>query len=981
LQIINDSSDDLSHDLADSENESMSVASIATLSSDDCAENTSDPESAAMSANSISALRIDNDSPAASIATLSSDDCAENTSEPESAPMSANSISALRIDNDSPDNGETVVDTTHEIDDPQSGEKNVSRVFVTVKVPPMDYSLRGSKLACLSSYEYVHFYEKKKGHIEADVGAKKLRFANDHPDVETYFQCLRRTPVTPIVWGARLKRRSVLNAYGADATDRETYAATMLLLYTPWTVMVRGEGETYWDALIRYESAIASKTDDEKMFWKQRCALEASISERSALASKVKSGGTEHEKGGVHGDWDDEDEQAGLAHGYGGDDDESETDGLDIEPRTIPLSVRADVDAMFAERATTSASAASEQSVLKEIAEALVSGAAAEEAARTCDPAIRQSWVRTGKGVQSERLPNLGVSAPSRKDVFIAVCTDNILPTFSARKKSAERSPNQPVINARATADEVAVAYGLDTEQYNTFAFAVLGSLRAYLFGIASKRCEDDDDVHHSLDDVDNISVEQRAEAERIFERYGALLTHLKHQSMRIFVGGQGGSGKSRSVAAFLAYAKAWGFDHRVVVCAPTGSSAAAHVGGTTWHKVVNWNMRVGGVWSESAVQAMIANSELADLLMLIMDESLMTSAADLALFEVAVRRMSGDRGDTPFGGIPLLFLGDHLQLPPAMGAVPLYAPQSEAVRAVERAVRHAAEQAKSKADKKKADRGKGSRGGEAEAESRAFATEAKRRIGTGSIDGVATWNSMFTHAVEHKHNYRSTDDSFAQFLTRMRKGTTNVADLVKLKSCAVEKTENPRNLASPSVMSSWKEIAAVNFHHVLAIGDALNVTVYDFVAKVESIAGTSVPDVLGGYVVGSDCKKDPPSHLLLYIGAPVVLYPEQGNAYIDEGVANGSIGRFIGTYPPLSELVTAECAIDVCGKERKFLRVVQSPEFLLVEMVGNDRLNMPNLTKMVFPVPLRQKKKTINGHTMTIFQFTEVKVGFAGTM
>lgn len=138
--------------------------------------------------------------------------------------------------------------------------------------------------------------------------------------------------------------------------------------------------------------------------------------------------------------------------------------------------------------------------------------------------------------------------------------------------------------------------------------------------------------------------------------------------------------------------------------------------------------------------------------------------------------------------------------------------------------------------------------------------SEAKRRIGTGSIDGVATWNSMFTHAVEHKHNYRCTDYSLiAQFLTRMRKGTTNVADLVKLKSCAVEKTENPRNLASPSVMSSWKEIAAVNFHHVLAVGDALNVTVYDFVAKVESIAGTSVPDALSGYVVGSDCKKDPP--------------------------------------------------------------------------------------------------------------------------
>lgn len=36
----------------------------------------------------------------------------------------------------------------------------------------------------------------------------------------------------------------------------------------------------------------------------------------------------------------------------------------------------------------------------------------------------------------------------------------------------------------------------------------------------------------------------------------------------------------------------------------------------------------------------------------------------------------------------------------------------------------------------------------------------------------------------------------------------------------------------------------------------------------------------------------------------------------------------------------------------------MQSPEFLLVEMVGNDRLNMPNLTKMVFPVPLESTKE-----------------------
>lgn len=79
-----------------------------------------------------------------------------------------------------------------------------------------------------------------------------------------------------------------------------------------------------------------------------------------------------------------------------------------------------------------------------------------------------------------------------------------------------------------------------------------MGSLRAYLFGIASKRCEDVDDVHHSLDDVDNISVEQRAEAERIFERYGALLTHLKHQSMRIFLVARAGLEKVGRSLLFL---------------------------------------------------------------------------------------------------------------------------------------------------------------------------------------------------------------------------------------------------------------------------------------------------------------------------------------------------------------------------------------------------------------------------------------------
>ncbi|KAI3998453.1 hypothetical protein K525DRAFT_180094, partial [Schizophyllum commune Loenen D] len=70
----------------------------------------------------------------------------------------------------------------------------------------------------------------------------------------------------------------------------------------------------------------------------------------------------------------------------------------------------------------------------------------------------------------------------------------------------------------------------------------------------------------------------------------------VQAQSMRMFLGGMGGTGKSTVIRALIEYFKRRGEDNRFIILAPTGT-AAALLNGFTYHSVlgVGWGNDAGG--------------------------------------------------------------------------------------------------------------------------------------------------------------------------------------------------------------------------------------------------------------------------------------------------------------------------------------------------------------------------------------------------
>jgi hypothetical protein len=65
-------------------------------------------------------------------------------------------------------------------------------------------------------------------------------------------------------------------------------------------------------------------------------------------------------------------------------------------------------------------------------------------------------------------------------------------------------------------------------------------------------------------------------------------------------LGGVGGTGKSQVIRALISFFERRGEAHRFLVLAPTGT-AAAHLGGYTYHSVLGIVDKVSGERNESA--------------------------------------------------------------------------------------------------------------------------------------------------------------------------------------------------------------------------------------------------------------------------------------------------------------------------------------------------------------------------------------------
>ncbi|EKG08990.1 DNA helicase PIF1 ATP-dependent [Macrophomina phaseolina MS6] len=141
------------------------------------------------------------------------------------------------------------------------------------------------------------------------------------------------------------------------------------------------------------------------------------------------------------------------------------------------------------------------------------------------------------------------------------------------------------------------------------------------------------------------------------------------------FVGGEGGTGKSRIIEALAELFAGKGISHRLLVTATSGT-AAARINGITIHSACNFSKDtsrtgnhkdVDGITSSNSADLCIdgqARMDWQEKYLLIIDEVSMLGARTLYAANEQLRKLRGSAQD--FGGIPIvLFCGDFHQFRP----------------------------------------------------------------------------------------------------------------------------------------------------------------------------------------------------------------------------------------------------------------------------------------------------------------------------
>ena len=155
------------------------------------------------------------------------------------------------------------------------------------------------------------------------------------------------------------------------------------------------------------------------------------------------------------------------------------------------------------------------------------------------------------------------------------------------------------------------------------------------------------------------------------YETSACQCTDLK--PLHMFLTGVGGTGKSflieaiRSMVTEIWHGKTDGLT--CAVTAPTGL-AAFNVGGVTIHRPLQLPIehegKTAGYWTLPNDSQKVMHNLLHHLKLLIVDEVSMLSSLNLAYIHLRLEEVFG--GDTWFGSVNVLFVGDLLQLPPVNG-------------------------------------------------------------------------------------------------------------------------------------------------------------------------------------------------------------------------------------------------------------------------------------------------------------------------
>ena len=156
------------------------------------------------------------------------------------------------------------------------------------------------------------------------------------------------------------------------------------------------------------------------------------------------------------------------------------------------------------------------------------------------------------------------------------------------------------------------------------------------------------------------LNIEQK----RAFDIVAHHVVMPHSEQLKMYIGGIGGTGKSRVIDALSHYFTIRSESFRFIIVAPTGS-AAALLGGSTYHSVLGINEKTGSLSAKKLTEIC---TQLQGVDYVFLDEVSMLSALDLYKISAQLCRIM-NKPDIPFGGMNMIFAGDFGQLPPPMGA------------------------------------------------------------------------------------------------------------------------------------------------------------------------------------------------------------------------------------------------------------------------------------------------------------------------
>ncbi|EAU84997.2 hypothetical protein CC1G_04093 [Coprinopsis cinerea okayama7 len=135
-------------------------------------------------------------------------------------------------------------------------------------------------------------------------------------------------------------------------------------------------------------------------------------------------------------------------------------------------------------------------------------------------------------------------------------------------------------------------------------------------------------------------------------------------EQLKMYIGGMGGTGKSRVLKGIIDFFKGRKEEYRIVVLAPTGN-AASLIDGSTYHSYLK--IFPGEREQDIPKRVDELRTQLECVNYIFMDEISMMSCYDM--YRISRRLCDArNRADLPFGGINIIFAGDFAQLPPTTG-------------------------------------------------------------------------------------------------------------------------------------------------------------------------------------------------------------------------------------------------------------------------------------------------------------------------